>query len=102
MIEAENEAESDAENEAESGAESEAESGAESGAESDAEKLTSRQIKILELIKKDHTISREVLSTLLNVGDSSIYRDMEKLKKWEILERVGADKGGYWKIKRDV
>ena len=74
-------------------------SGAENEAKSEAEKLTSRQTDILKLIKEDNSLSRDVISKCLSVSDSSIYRDIEKLKKIGILERIGGNKGGYWKIK---
>jgi ATP-dependent DNA helicase RecG len=75
------------------------ESGAEMEQKDDTEKITERQRKILELIKKDNSISRDALSKLLEVGDSSVYRDIEKFKKNGILKRIGGDKGGYWQIK---
>ncbi|MPN30976.1 hypothetical protein SDC9_178447 [bioreactor metagenome] len=70
-----------------------------SEAENEAIKMTLRQEKILQLIREDNSLSREAISKQLKVSDSSVYRDIEKLKKIGKLERVGGNKGGYWKIK---
>ncbi|WP_281167175.1 RNA-binding domain-containing protein [Proteiniphilum acetatigenes] len=77
----------------------EAENEAISEAENEAIKITSRQVKILQLIREDNSLSREAISKQLEVSDSSVYRDIEKLKKIGKLERIGGNKGGYWKIK---
>lgn len=77
----------------------EAENEAISEAENEAIKITSRQEKILQLIRADNSLSREAISKHLEVSDSSVYRDIEKLKKIGKLERIGGNKGGYWKIK---
>ncbi|MDD3333533.1 MAG: ATP-binding protein [Proteiniphilum sp.] len=68
-------------------------------AENEAIKITSRQAKILQIIREDNSLSREAISKQLEVSDSSVYRDIEKLKKIGRLERIGGNKGGYWKIK---
>ncbi|MDR0748208.1 MAG: putative DNA binding domain-containing protein [Tannerellaceae bacterium] len=93
--------ENDTENEAER-SRKEAEngiSGAENEAGNGAEKITSRQTDILKLIKEDNSLSRDAISKRLSISESSVYRDIEKLKKTGKLERIGGDKGGYWKIK---
>lgn len=56
-------------------------------------------MKILQLIREDNSLSREAISKQLEVSDSSVYRDIEKLKKIGKLERIGGNKGGYWRIK---
>jgi len=40
------------------------------------------------------------IANLLNVHEKTIKRDIKKLKQKGLLERVGSDKGGYWKIKK--
>ncbi|MDR0429721.1 MAG: HTH domain-containing protein [Tannerellaceae bacterium] len=50
-------------------------------------------------MREDNNLSRDAISKRLGVSDSSVYRDIEKLKKLGKLERIGSDKGGYWKIK---
>ncbi|MDI9604250.1 MAG: DeoR family transcriptional regulator [Bacteroidota bacterium] len=40
------------------------------------------------------------ISNLLQISDRTIERDIQKLKDIGILERVGGDRGGYWKINK--
>jgi ATP-dependent DNA helicase RecG len=62
------------------------------------EKLTERQKIILKYIEQNNSISAKEISMLLKVVDRTIEREIQKLRKMEIIERIGADKGGYWKI----
>ncbi|MDR1182328.1 MAG: putative DNA binding domain-containing protein [Bacteroidales bacterium] len=64
------------------------------------EKLTERQKIILKYISQSNIISAKEISVLLQITDRTIEREMQKLKKMEILERIGGDRGGYWKIKQ--
>ena len=79
-----------------------AENGAENkknGAESGAEKMTVREKEIVSLIKEDNHISRTSIAKKLGIGTTTVYRYMDSLKDKGIIERIGGDKGGYWKIK---
>ena len=38
------------------------------------------------------------LSNILNVTHKTIKRDIEKLKNRGLIERIGPDKGGHWKM----
>jgi len=53
---------------------------------------------IVKLIKKNKEISMLEISKLLNVNQKTIKRDIQILKTEGIIERIGPDKGGYWKI----
>ncbi len=53
---------------------------------------------ILELIKKNQQILLKDLAKTLEVSTRTIRRDIEKLKKMNKLKRIGAEKGGHWKI----
>ncbi len=57
-----------------------------------------REIKVIELIKLNNKISTAEISKLLKVTKRTILRDIEKLKKQNILKRIGSEKTGYWKI----
>ena len=57
-----------------------------------------RHDSIIKLIKKNKEISTLEISKLLNVNQKTIKRDIQTLKAKGILERIGPDKGGYWKI----
>jgi ATP-dependent DNA helicase RecG len=64
-----------------------------------AENVTeNREQLILQLLHSDHKISTSELATRFGITRRTVHRDLEKLKEKGILERVGPDKGGYWKI----
>ena len=62
-------------------------------------KLNKTSIEILELIVRNQKVTQEEFSNELNKSRSTFYRNVEKLKNLNIVERVGSDKKGYWKIK---
>jgi len=53
---------------------------------------------ILKKIKKDKTISTKELSKICSVSQITIKRDFEKLKKQNVIKRIGNAKTGYWEI----
>ena len=55
--------------------------------------------KILNLINDNPAITIEELSTLLKLTTRAIEKNLSKLKAKGIIERVGPDKGGYWRVK---
>lgn len=67
--------------------------------ENDTENLTSRETKILLLIKKDNSVSRKTIAQNLGISTATVARDIDSLKNKGIIERIGGDRGGYWKIK---
>jgi ATP-dependent DNA helicase RecG len=44
-------------------------------------------------------ISARDLSDIIGISQRKIEENISKLKKKEILKRIGSAKGGYWKIK---
>jgi predicted HTH transcriptional regulator len=64
-----------------------------------AEKAIILEEKILKLIKNENTISRKSIAEQLGIGTTTAYRYIESLKKRGFIERIGSNKGGYWKIK---
>jgi ATP-dependent DNA helicase RecG len=52
----------------------------------------------LELIKENPKITRSELVDKLGINPSAIQRHIQKLKADGTIERIGGDKGGYWKI----
>jgi predicted HTH transcriptional regulator len=42
--------------------------------------------------------SRKKLSEILNINPSAIQKHIDKHKQANVVERQGADKGGFWKI----
>lgn len=61
-------------------------------------KLNYNQIKILKLIKEYPNITREELSKKINISRDGVKYNIKKLKDNGIIERIGADNGGYWKV----
>ena len=61
-------------------------------------KFTANQKKILEEIKKNQFVTQEELAEIVGITRKSINENMKKLQSMNIIERVGADKNGYWKV----
>ena len=62
------------------------------------ETVTERQKQILSLIIKDNKITTSELAAELAVTRMTISREISALKSLKILERIGGDKGGHWKV----
>ncbi|MFH0734514.1 MAG: RNA-binding domain-containing protein [bacterium] len=61
-------------------------------------KLTKAQMTVLEIIVKNNSISRKQIAELLEIKEGIVIKHIEALKKKKVIERVGADFGGYWKV----
>jgi predicted HTH transcriptional regulator len=57
-----------------------------------------RWSEILDLIKDNPSVSRKELSETLGINPSAIQKHIQKLKNEGFIERVGGDRGGYWKV----
>lgn len=66
--------------------------------ETTQKKLNDNQNKILLLIKKNPHITRNELADELDITSDGIKYNLNKLKQLKVIERIGPDKGGYWKI----
>ena len=55
--------------------------------------------KIIELILQNPNITSMELGKKLNISDRMVRKYVAELKKAGKLERIGADKNGYWKVK---
>lgn len=72
----------------------------------DIEKLTGRQRLIIQCLGSDDTDdvienvieSATSLAQKAGVSPRTIMRDLDKLRKLGLVEHVGPDKGGYWKV----
>ena len=70
--------------------------------EKDVEKektLSKNEQIILIEIKKDAKISAAKLSVILGINTRNTQKTLDRLKTKGLIERIGADKGGYWNIK---
>ena len=54
--------------------------------------------KILSMMKDNENITIAELTEAIGVSSRSIERNIDKLKQEEKINRIGADKGGYWQI----
>lgn len=61
-------------------------------------KLEEVERKILEEFEINSNVTRKELAKLLNLSEATIKRKIANLKKNKIIERVGSDKNGHWKI----
>ena len=60
--------------------------------------LSKTQKKIITLIAKNNNISQSEIAIKMKIDESTVYRNIEKLKQMKILERNGNDKKGHWQI----
>ena len=60
--------------------------------------VNDRQSQIIKLIDKNKNITINELSVIFKVARLTIVRDLKKLKELNIIERIGSDKTGHWKI----
>jgi fido (protein-threonine AMPylation protein) len=60
--------------------------------------LSDRQKQIIQLIAENNTISAKRISEILKTSDRTIERDIKNLIEIKCLERIGADRGGFWQI----
>jgi len=62
-------------------------------------KLKDIYIAIIENILENTDITQEDLSNILGKSRNAISRNIKKLKELGIIERIGSNKNGYWKVK---
>lgn len=64
--------------------------------------FTLLQKDLISLLKETPAITRPELCERLNVSLETIRRAIAQLKELNIIERIGSDKAGYWKVKSGV
>ena len=64
--------------------------------------ITEGERKLLHLIYNNNNITREEISEQLNISINTVKKFILKLKQKGVLERVGNNKTGYWKIKNII
>jgi len=60
--------------------------------------MSQRQKLIIDFIKMNNKISMDEISKILKVSQATIKRDLQQLKANGVIERIGSERGGYWKI----
>lgn len=63
-------------------------------------KFTQTQKDILNLIKENPCITQNEIASKLSIARETVNRNMKKLQQEKIIQRLGADKNGSWKILR--
>lgn len=63
------------------------------------ENLDDKSLKILKLLMEDPGYTAVILSEKLSLSRKTISERIKKLRENKIIERVGSDRKGYWKIK---
>ncbi len=63
-------------------------------------RFTDIEIKILESIKNEPTISQARLSEKIGVSKRTITNNMNNLQRRQVIKRVGNNKSGYWEIQQ--
>jgi len=66
------------------------------------ERLGENQLKIVNEINKDNSITISELSNKIGVSTTTIENHLAKLKATKIIDRIGSDKGEYWQILIDL
>lgn len=54
--------------------------------------------KILKLILSDQYISASIMADRLGISERAVEKQLAKLKEKKVIDRIGPDKGGHWKI----
>lgn len=62
------------------------------------ENLDDKSLKILKLLVEDPGYTAVILSEKLSLSRKTISERIKKLRENKIIERVGSDRKGYWKI----
>ena len=64
-----------------------------------ASNLNITQNRIVEIMRDNPQITISELSKIIGMNNSSIKKNIAKLKEDGVIERVGSDKSGSWKVK---
>ena len=63
--------------------------------EATTEKITE---KIIRLMRENPQITNKELAAACGITEDGVYWNTKKLKKNNIIRRVGGDKGGHWEV----
>ena len=61
--------------------------------------LNITQNRIVEIMRDNPQITISELSKIIGMNNSGIKKNIAKLKEDGVIERVGSDKSGSWKVK---
>lgn len=60
--------------------------------------LTSTDEYVLKVLDKNGRATAARIADVLGVSETTVRRSFRKLREREIIERIGSDKAGYWKV----
>ena len=66
--------------------------------ETTTEKTESTTEKIIRLMRENPQITNKELADACGITEDSVYWNTKKLKKNNVIRRVGGDKGGHWEV----
>ena len=67
--------------------------------EKTTEEITEKTTEeIFELIINNPQISQDKIAEIIGITADGVFWNIKKLKAKGLIERIGSDKGGYWKI----
>ena len=61
--------------------------------------LSKKEQRIFGLIKENPKITNRILISKTNFAHATVERAIKKLKELQLIQRIGSDKTGFWKIK---
>jgi len=65
-------------------------------------KLNKTQKKILSLLHENKNATYDEIAKQLDIERTTVWRNIDAMKKKAVLRRVGEDKNGYWEVLLDI
>ena len=63
---------------------------------------TDQKKRIIEMLKSNPNIARSEIAQVLGMHNSSVKRRLDSLVNEGYVCRIGADKGGHWKVIKEI
>ncbi len=67
-------------------------------ADSTQKNTGSTQKRIVDAIKENPYISRREIAEKVGITEDGVKKQLANMKRTGVIERIGADKGGYWSV----
>lgn len=64
----------------------------------DKKEIPDNYAKVLNLIRDNPNVTKKQIAKELHIGKSTVDRAIESLKAKGLIERIGSNKSGYWKV----
>lgn len=62
--------------------------------------LTNTDEYVLKILATNGRATAPKIASLLGISESTVRRSFKRLKEYGMIERIGSDKAGYWKVHR--